>query len=142
MGLAIMWLLLVIVFVVIEALTVQMLCIWFAGGALVALVFSLLNLPVWLQVTVFAAVSVALLVLTRPLVKKMNRGPHTRTNADRVIDKTAIVTEDIDNLVSQGAVSVSGQVWSARAKNGSPIPVGTKVIVRSIEGVKVIVEEI
>ena len=142
MGLSIMWLLLIIVFVVIEALTAQMLCIWFAGGALVALVSSLFDMPVGFQVTIFAVLSVALLVLTRPVVKKMSRGPRVRTNADRVIDSTAIVTEEIDNLKAQGAVTVGGKVWSARSKGSSPIPAGAKVIVRDIEGVKVIVDEI
>ena len=142
MGLEIMWLLLIIVFVIIEALTVQMLCIWFAGGALVALVSSLFDMPVGFQVTAFAVCSAALLILTRPVIKKMNRSPRTRTNADRIIDSVALVTEEINSLNAQGAVKVSGQIWSARAKGSSPIPVGTKVVVRSIEGVKVIVEEV
>ena len=142
MGLELMWLLLVIVFVVIEALTVQMICIWFAGGALVALICSLFDLQVWLQITVFAVFSVALLILTRPVIRKMHRSPRIRTNADRVLDSIAIVTEEVDNLKSQGAVTIGGLVWSARTKGEEPIPVGTKVIVRAIEGVKVIVEEL
>ena len=141
MGLSIMWLLLIIAFVVIEALTAQMLCIWFAGGALVALVSSLFDMPLGFQITAFAVLSVALLVLTRPVVKKMSRGPRVRTNADRVIESIAVVTEEIDNLKSLGAVTVGGKVWSARAKGESPIPVGARVIVLAIEGVKVIVEK-
>ena len=97
-GDAIFWIAALIVFIIVEAMTVGLASIWFAIGAVAALICALLHGPVWLQVVWFLAVSVATLVLTRPLVKKYMRGKSVPTNADRNIGRTAAVTERIDNL--------------------------------------------
>ena len=135
------WLGLVLVFLVGEGITPGTLAsIWFAGGALAALIFELIGAPLWLSIVVFLAVSVGLLVLTRPLALKYINGKKQATNADRLLGDTGIVTEEINNLENQGLVKVSGQVWTARSSGDDPIPTGQKVRVLRIDGVKAIVE--
>ena len=137
----IIWLSIVVIFVVIEAMTVQMLCIWFAASALVSLVLALLKVPEWAQIAAFFVCTALLLIFTRPIVKRLMRKPETRTNADRIIGESAIVILEINNDNAEGQVRVMNQIWTARSLNGEVIPVGTKSIVRSIEGVKAIVEK-
>ena len=140
-GDAIFWIAALIVFIIVEAMTVGLASIWFAIGAVAALICALLHGPVWLQVVWFLAVSVATLVLTRPLVKKYMRGKSVPTNADRNIGRTAAVTERIDNLAGTGAVKVDGVTWTARsADEKRTIEAGTMVTVREIRGVKLVVE--
>ena len=111
------WISLVIILLLIEIFTLGLTTIWFAGGALIALICAFLGGPVWLQVILFIAGSIVLLFLTRPLaVKLMNKGA-VRTNADSLIGKEAVVTERIDNLQSTGTVQINGQVWTARSVN-------------------------
>lgn len=135
------WVTLIILLILIEALTPQLLTIWFAAGSAVGLILALLKLPEWLQIGAAVAVSLALLVATRPLVRKLNRTAE-RTNAMSVIGKTAVVTDRIDNIAGTGRVSVAGQSWSARSANNEPLRVGDTVQVLHIEGVKVIVTKV
>jgi len=137
----IIWLCAVILFVIVEALTVQMLCIWFAASSLVSLVLALLGTPEWVQIAVFFVCTAILLIFTRPIVKRLMKKPDTRTNADRILGETAVVIQEINNERAQGQVKVMNQVWTARSQGGAVLPVDTKVVVRSIEGVKVIVEK-
>ena len=130
----IMWLVLLIVFAASEAITVGLTSIWFAAGALAALVAALLGGAVWIQITLFLAVSLLCLAAVRPLAKRHLNSKVEPTNADRVIGAQAQVTEDIDNI--------RGMAWSARSQDGSAIPAGTMVRVLRIEGVKVFVEPI
>ena len=133
------WLIALIVFSVIEGVTVGLASIWFAIGALGALIVSQLGLGFWPQ---FLALSAAALALIRPLAVKILKPRHDPTNADRVIGQTALVTEAIDNVEGKGLVVVSGQVWSARSQHNVVIPAGTQVRILRIEGVKVYVEAI
>ena len=95
----------------------------------------------WLQITLFLAVSVVLLLFTRPLaLKYMNKGVE-KTNVDSMPGKSGIVTQSIDNLKAQGKVTVNGMEWTARSKDGSQIEEGRVVRVYGVEGVKLIVEE-
>ena len=140
-GDAIFWIAALILFVVVEAVTVGLASIWFAIGALAALICALLHGPVWLQVVWFLAVSLATLILTRPMVKKYMKGKVVPTNADRNIGRTAAVTERIDNLAGTGAVKVDGVTWTARsADENQTIEAGAMVTVREIRGVKLVVE--
>ena len=132
------WGALIIILVILEAATPQLISIWFAAGAVIALAATLLSAPLWLQIVLFVVVSVILLVATRPLAKKLNRSAE-HINADRVVGMSGIVTEPIDNLNAAGMVKVGGQMWSARSDDGSEIPEGTIVTVLRLEGVKVIV---
>ena len=136
----IVWLVLLLLFAGGEAVSVGLTSIWFAAGALVALVAALLGGPMWVQITLFLAVSLLCLAAVRPLAKKHLNSKVERTNADRVIGAEAQVTEDIDNIHGKGAVVIRGMAWSARSQDGGPIAAGTLVRVLRIEGVKVFVE--
>lgn len=133
------WAAVIIAAVVIEMLTTQLVCIWFAGGALVGLIAHFLHAPLWLQVILAAAVTLVLLIATRPFVRRFLEKKETPTNADRVVGQTAVVTEDIDNVLEKGRVTVLGNDWRARSVNGEPITIGKRVTVERIDGVKLIV---
>ena len=135
------WAAALVVFLIVEAVTAGLVSIWFVFGSLVALICAALGAAVWLQIFWFVIVSVATLVLTRPLVKRYVDSRSVATNADRSIGRTAVVTERIDNLAATGAVKLDGVVWTARSTDDAvAIETGERVTVRAIEGVKLIVE--
>ena len=136
------WLGLLILFGIGEAVTVGLTSIWFAAGALAALVATLLGGPLWLQVVLFIVISALCMLAIRPIAQKYFNSQVEPTNADRIIGQEAIVTEAIHNLQATGAVRIGGMVWSARSEDDSLIPAGKLVKVLRIEGVKVYVEEI
>lgn len=136
------WLVLLVVLVVIELITMGLTTIWFAGGALVATVASAFGAPIWLQVLLFLIVSGVLLYFTRPIAVKYFNKDRVRTNAESLVGRQAIVISEIDNLQGIGQVTVGGQEWSARTvKDGITLPVGCVVVIRAINGVKLMVEE-
>ena len=136
---AIFWLAAMVIFIAAEAMTVSLVSIWFAAGALGAIVVSLLGGGLVLQVTVFLALAVALLLSLRSIVRK-HFTPHvTRTNIDSVIGATGIVVTPVNNIAALGQVQIGGVEWSARSTSGSHIPAGALVKVDRIEGVKVFV---
>lgn len=137
---ALFWLVALILLAAAEAATVGLVCIWFAGGALVALIAAGVGAPLWVQITLFLIVSAVLIALLRPMVRKIILPKKTATNADRHLGKTALVTEEINNLHETGAVKLDGVIWTARAKDDQAIPVGTVIRVLDIQGVKVVVE--
>ena len=122
-------------------MTIQLVSVWFVIGAVAALVSSLAGAEFYVQIIVFIAVSVLMLLITRPLVKKKLIVKSEPTIDDRCIGKTATVTEDIDNINATGQVKVDGQIWTARSINSSIIKKGTNVTVEKIDGVKLIVKE-
>lgn len=130
---SIVWLVAAIIFLIIEALSVQLISIWLAGGAIVAMVLALLNVNFWIQVLVFAIVSLLLIILTRPLVKRILSKNVEATNADRSIGKEAAVTSEINNVLGKGQVNLAGQIWSARSSDDSVINEGETVIVEKID---------
>ena len=136
----VLWLVLLIVFAVLEASTVSLVSIWFMGGALTALIAALCGAEIWLQIILFFVVSIALLLCLRPLSKKLLKKRKVATNADSNIGKTAVVTETIDNLRGTGAVKISGVEWSARSVDDSVLEKDAVVRILRIEGVKVCVE--
>ncbi len=138
----IIWLVLLLLFAGGEAATVGLTSIWFAAGALAALIAALLGGALWLQITLFLVVSLLCLAAVRPLAKRHLNNKVEHTNADRAIGAEAQVTEDIDNIHGKGAVIIRGVTWTARSQDGSPIPAGTMVKVLRIEGVKVFVERV
>ncbi len=140
MQMEIIWLALLIVFAITEGVTVALVSIWFMGGALAALIAALCGAELWVQVVLFFAVSILLLLCLRPLSKRLIKQKKVATNADSNIGKEAVVTERIDNLQGSGAVRISGVEWSARSADGSEIEKGAVVRVLRIEGVKVCVE--
>ena len=140
MYMEVLWLVLLIVFAVLEASTVSLVSIWFMGGALTALIAALCGAEIWLQIILFFVVSIALLLCLRPLSKKLLKKKKVATNADSNIGKTAVVTETIDNLRGTGAVKISGVEWSARSVDDSVLEKDAVVRILRIEGVKVCVE--
>ena len=136
----IFWLIVFVVLLVIEIATMGLTTIWFAGGALVAMVVALLGGPVWLQVLLFFVVSGILVVFTRPIAAKYFNQDRLKTNAESVVGKQAVVTAEIDNVKETGEVLVHGQEWSARGVTQYPqIAKDTVVVVEEIEGVKLYV---
>jgi len=136
---AILWLVLLVVFLIVEASTVTLVSLWFAAGALIALIISLLGAQLWLQVLLFLAVSTISLIALRPLVRRFVHPKLTATNVDSVIGSTGLVTASIENVSAAGQVKLGAMVWTARSTSGTPIPEGTLVKVDRIEGVKVFV---
>ncbi len=141
-NMSIVWVVLMVVFLVVEAATAGLTCIWFAIGSLAALIAALFDAQLWLQIVWFLVISFVTLYFTRPLVKKYVNSRSQPTNADMVIGKEVLVTEDIDNVEATGAVSVGGKVWTARSADGGRIKSGAVVSVLRIEGVKLIVEPV
>lgn len=142
LNMTVVWLVILVALVVIELLTMGLTTVWFAGGALVAALASLLHVPFTLQVILFLVVSGLLLYFTRPLAVKYFNKDRVRTNAESLVGRQAIVISEIDNLQGIGQVNVGGMEWSARTKtDDTALPVGAVVIVLAIDGVKLIVEE-
>ena len=139
---AVIWLILLVLFLMAEAATVTLVSLWFAFGALAALITSLLGgSPVW-QVSIFLAVSSVLLLALRPLVRRYITPRLSPTNVDSVIGTQGHVTQAIDNDSAQGQVKLDAMVWTARSTSGRPIPQDTLVRVDRIEGVKVFVSPV
>ena len=134
------WLGLIVAFIAVEAATVNLVSIWFIGGAVAGRVGAILDVSALLQWTVFIAVSAGLLALLRPVLKKYLRVKPTKTNADRLVGQEALVTEQIDNLRETGAIRINGVLWTAKSADDTQIPIGTRVVIERIEGAKVYVK--
>ena len=137
------WLIIMAAFLVMEALTAGLTTIWFAGGSLAAFLLSAAGVPLIWQIAAFVAVSLILLIFTRPVAVRYINNRAAKTNVvDRIIGRNAIVTEEINNVKATGKVAVDGMPWSARtAEDTDVIPVGTEVVVDALQGVKCIVHE-
>lgn len=137
------WLGIVALLLIIEAATVGLTTIWFAGGALVAAIASGLGAGQALQWILFIVVSLVLLIFTRPLaVRYMNKGVE-KTNVNRLIGEKAVVIQDISNLEQTGQVRVGDVEWMARTESDEVrIPEKAVVVIREVQGVKLIVEEV
>ncbi len=138
-----LWLALLVVFLILEIGTTALVSVWFVGGSLAAFLAAFLTDSIWIQILVFLAVSAILLFAMRPLAMKFT-GKNLKQDvagAQALVGKKAVVTQTIDNLASQGQVQVSGQIWTARSfKEEGHIPKGEIVVIRSISGVKLMVE--
>lgn len=134
------WGALIVIFLIVEGVTAGLASIWFALGALAALISVFLGAPLWLQIALFIIISVVTMVFTRPLARKYVNRRIQPTNADRVIGRSVTVTERIDNLSGKGYVTVDGRLWPARSETGDTIEPETAAVVRAIEGIKLIVE--
>lgn len=140
MDLSPLWLGLMVVFLIVEGICpCHLVSIWFALGAVAAIVVALLEGSVGVQIAVFLVVSCALLAALWPLTRKFLKPRRTATNVDSVIGSTGYVTADIDNASAVGQVKLGGMEWSARSTSGAPLRQGIRVRVDRIEGVKVFV---
>ncbi|WP_312693530.1 NfeD family protein [Caproiciproducens sp.] len=133
------WLAVVIIAAVVEGLTAQLVSIWFVAGGVGALIANLCGAGFWVQTLVFVAVTALTLMITRPLVKKLMNFKKEETNADRYIGKKGIVIAEINNTLGVGQVNVLGSIWTARSEDDSVIKIGEHVLIKSIQGVKLIV---
>lgn len=136
-----LWIALVVLLVIIEAATVQLVTIWFAVGAVGGLIACACGLQLWAQILIFAVVSALVLAITRPLVKKFTKAGKKPTNADRYIGEIAVVTEDIDNELGRGAAKIGGLEWTARTIDGQKAIKDEKVKIEAIEGAKLLVKK-
>lgn len=137
-----LWLLLAVILGIIEGFTMSFLTIWFAIGALFAMVGAIIGLPVYFQFIIFVVASTILLYFTKPIVKNVLKVKTVRTNADKVIGEKAVVIQKIDSKKGMGQVKVRGQVWTARSADDEEIDVDSTVEVQEIAGVKVIVKKL
>ena len=136
------WLGAMIFFFYMESCSVVLVSVWFAFGAIAALIAQLCGAAFWLQCVIFMGVSVVLLAALRPLFKKYVKPKVVATNVDAIIGTTGFVTEDIDNLHAVGSVKLGAVEWSARSTTGEPIESGILVKVDRIEGVRAFVSPV
>ena len=136
----VIWLVLAVVLGIIESVTVALITIWLAIGAVGAAVTAALGGNLFVQLIVFVVISGLLLFLTRPLAKKLTSKKKVATNADRLIGEEGLVLIRIDSIENRGQVKIKGQTWSATASSDETIEPGEKVIVEKIEGVRAIVK--
>ncbi|MCX7709176.1 MAG: NfeD family protein [Clostridia bacterium] len=139
---AVLWLVVAIVLGAVEAVTLGLVTLWFALGAILAMLAALAGFSFLSQIIAFIVSSAILLYFTRPIARNYLKLKSERTNADRVIGETGVVIEKIDVTNGSGQVKVLGQVWSARSVDSQDIPVDTKIQVKEISGVKLLVKRI
>ena len=136
------WLILLVVFLIIEIITLGLTTIWFAGGSLIAFVAAILHFPLLAQIAVFLLVSFMMLIFTRPVAERYFNAHREQTNVNGMIGKEAKVTVEIDNFNQTGTVLLNGVEWTARSmEDKSIIPSGSRVEICRVEGVKVFVKE-
>lgn len=139
-SMVIFWIGLIIAFLIIEIITVGLATIWFAGGALAALIACGLGMGPIGQIVSFFVVSFVLLLFTRPIAVKYINPHHTKTNYEEAIGKSVRVVEEIDNRADTGKAIFNGVEWTARSEQDEiKIPADTMVEVVNVSGVKLIV---
>ncbi len=134
---AIIWLAALVILLLAEALTLGLTTIWFAGGALIA---ALVGANVWVQLGIFLAVSLLLLIFTRPAALRYMNKSTLKTNVDSLTGEVGVVSERIDNLEATGKVKLNDVLWTARSEDGTVIEEGAIVEISRVEGVKLIVK--
>ena len=137
---AIIWLAALVILLLAEALTLGLTTIWFAGGALIALIAALVGANVWVQLGIFLAVSLLLLIFTRPAALRYMNKSTLKTNVDSLTGEVGVVSERIDNLEATGKVKLNDVIWTARSEDGTVIEEGAVVEISRVEGVKLIVK--
>jgi len=137
----VLWLIIVVVLGIIEAVSFNLITIWFAIGAVVAMISSFFGIPFIYQVVIFIVSSALLLYFTKPIIKKYLYVRKEKTNADRIIGEKGIVVEKIDTVNGTGQVKIGGQIWTARSINNEVIELNELVDIEEISGVKVFVKK-
>lgn len=140
----IIWLIFAVVMLIIEIATTGLATLWFAVGAVVAMIMDLCGASVAAQIIVMALVSIVCFILcmiwVRPKLESLRKKNVQKTNADRLIGREGVVIVPLNATEGKGQVKVEGQVWSA--KSDADLAEGERVTVKSIEGVKLIVERV
>ena len=134
------WLAGIIVFVILEAATYQLVSIWFAAGAVGGLTAASLGADFTVQMVVFIAVSVVLLLCLRPVSKRLLKSKKVNTNVDSLIGKDILITKEVNNIQGNGEGKVNGMYWTVRSADNSVISEGETAEVQKVEGVKLIVK--
>lgn len=136
---AIIWFIIAGAFALIEALTLGLITIWFSGGAVGAAIAAMLGASTIVQIIVFLVISIALIAATRPLAKKRLNSKTEKTNVDAMMGTEGIVEEKISQY-KPGQVRADGKIWTAACEEGE-IKKGAIVVIKSIKGVTIMVEE-
>lgn len=136
----IIWLIGIIVFVVLESVTYQIVSIWFALGAVGGLIAYLTGASFTVQMIVFIAVSAVFLICLRPVSRKILKFKKEKTNVDSMLGKEVLITKEVDNLSGGGKGKVNGMVWSVKSADNSRISENEIAVVEKVEGVKLIVK--
>lgn len=137
------WAAVAVISLIIEAITAELVSCWFAPSAIVCMILSGFVKIFWVQLLVFLVISAILLAFVRRIVKKRLKGKDkTALNADSLIGETGVVQETVNNITETGSVKTHGLVWTARSSGDAEIPAGTVVIIREIQGVKLICEPV
>ncbi len=139
-NMAFIWIVIAVVLGIIEAATVSLISVWFAVGALAAIIPAFFNAPIWVQILVFLVVSAICFTFTRRFFKDVIKVKKQPTNADGLLGEDGIVTAEINNLEGTGKVFISGLTWSAKSSDGNIVPEGAVVTVEKIEGVTLFVK--
>lgn len=135
-----LWLAGVIAFTVLEAITYQLVSIWFVLGAFGGLIAKLLGASFPVQMGIFIGVSLIALLCLRPFSKKLIKNKKVHTNVDSLLGKEVLVTKEVNNLQATGEGTVNGMTWTLRSEDNEIIGEGETVICKKIEGVKLIVK--
>ena len=139
----VVWLVLFVAFLGLEAMTAGLTSVWFAGGALAAALAALSGGNIVLQLVLFIGVSLVLLVFTRPLAMRSMKNSKEETNVNSLIGRTAVVTQCIDNRAQTGQVRINDVEWLARTEqDGQIIPERMVVEILRVQGVTLIVKEV
>ena len=141
MSITFIWTLVLVISVIVEAITIDLVSIWFGIGEIAALIGEFFGLSPFIQMVLFTIVSIICIIVSRPLAKKYLRGNTVKTNLDRVIGKHCLVTETI-TADNKGEVKVMGTLWSATSLDNEFIKAGEYAEVISIEGAHLIVKKI
>lgn len=136
---SIFWIVAIVLFVLLEATTATLVCIWFAGGSLVALIANLLGASTMVQILIFLVVSVVCALLLRKAALKYVTPEKSKTNLDRIIGETVYVKEILEN--GDGKASVNDVDWKVKPEKGEALSVGDRVTVTAVEGVKLVVKK-
>lgn len=140
MSSSIIWLVILAIMIVMEIVSLGLTTIWFGIGAIGAAVVAWMGYGIWVQLFVFAVLSVIAMAVFRPIaVTYLNRDKE-KTNIEDVVGKTVVVTKEINNEQGSGEVRLNGIEWTARSRDGRVIPAEDKVTIVSVEGVKLIVK--
>lgn len=135
------WLIIAILFFILEMMGPGFLLFWFGVGALITTIVSIFVDNIVIQIGIFAISSTLLLFCTKPFIKKFTKNNTVLTNAYSIIGKTGIVTKEINSLKGSGQVKINEEIWSAKSSTNDIIPEGTRVTILQINGVKAIVEK-
>ncbi len=137
------WLGILVLAVVVESMTCDLIAVWFMPAALIAAILAFCNVPFFVQLLCFILVGLALAIATRPLCRRLISNRGEKTNANALVGQVALVTEEIRNIDGVGEVKVGGLCWSARSKDPAlVIAQGEQAEILEIEGVKLIVRPI